>query len=175
MKRIVARIDRVAVLDAVRPDDRAAVFPFVVRRRRVERAAHEQAHGRLRLRAGRRVIEEILVAGANDIGRPAIVAASRDHVRAGLSARHGLHDRAASAPRPAIVGRKRRQAVAGGIDIEFAVGFDDGRGIVHAGLAVERQPRREGEQHRGGGESESRHRVAGSTDSVRLKNGITCS
>ena len=98
-----AGIDRVAVLDAVRPDDRAAVFPLVIRRRRVERAAHEQTHGRLRLRSGRSVIEEVLVAGADDIGRPAVVAASRDHVGPGFAARHGPHDRAAPVPRPPVV------------------------------------------------------------------------
>ena len=76
-------------------------------------------------------------------------------------------------PRPAIVRGERGQAVAGRVDVELAVRFDDGRGIVHAGLAGERV--REGEQHCRSGESKSRHRLAGSNDSVRLKNGMTCS
>ena len=38
-----ARIDRVAVLDAVGPDDRAGVLPFVIRRGRIQRAPDEQA------------------------------------------------------------------------------------------------------------------------------------
>ena len=57
-----AGIDRVAVFDAVRPDDRAAILPFVVGRARIERLADEQADRRLRLRARRGVVEEVLVA-----------------------------------------------------------------------------------------------------------------
>jgi hypothetical protein len=48
-------IDRIAVLDAIRPDDRSAVFPLVVRRRGIERPTDQQADGGLRLRAGRGV------------------------------------------------------------------------------------------------------------------------
>lgn len=53
-------------------------------------------------------------------------------------------------------------------------GHRGGHDLLLGGLAVERERRREGEQHRGGGESEPPHRFAGSNDSVRLKNGITC-
>ena len=70
---------------------------------------------------------------------------------------------------------ERRQAVAGGVDVELAARLDDGRRIVHGRLTVERERRRDGEQHRAARETESPHRLTGSNDSVRLKNGITCS
>jgi hypothetical protein len=40
---------------------------------------------------------------------------------------------------------------------------------------VEGERRRDGEEDRRDRRTESRHRFAGSNDSVRLKNGITCS
>ena len=92
-----------------------------------------------------------------------------------LAARHGLHHRARAVPRPAVFRLECWQSVACGVDIELAAGLDDRRRIVHGGLTVERERRRDGEEHRAARETESPHCLAGSNDSVRLKNGITCS
>ena len=78
-----ARVDGVAVLDAIGPDDRAAVLPFVVRRGRIQCLADEQSDCRLGLRAGCRIVEEVFVADDRiRSGRPGVVAAARDDVRA---------------------------------------------------------------------------------------------
>ena len=134
-----ARVDGVAVLDAVGPDHRPAVLPLVVRRLRIERPADEQADRRLRLRARGGVVDEVLVAEPNHVGRPGVVAAARDDLRARASARERLHQRAGAPPGPAVVGDRDRQAGAGGVDVEPAVVHDHRRRIVHAGLPVERQ------------------------------------
>src|SRR5436190_11592442 len=70
---------------SVQPDRRARLLSFVNRRRGIESATYEQPHGWLWQRSRRGVIEEV-VAGANDVGRPGIVAATGDHVRSGLAA-----------------------------------------------------------------------------------------
>ncbi len=181
-----ARIDGVAVLDAVGPHDGTAIFPFVVRRIRIERPADEQTDRGLRLRAGRRVVDEELVAHMNHVRRPGVVPPTRDHIRSGTSTRHGLHQGARPSPRPAVIGDGERQTVASGIHVELAVVYNDRGRIVQAGLSVQRQCRRD-EQQRSRGEQAPLHRRfargvdgdaavgASSNESVRLKNGITCS
>ena len=78
-------------------------------------------------------------------------------------------------PRPAVFRLERRESRAGGVDVELAAGLDDGRRIVHRRLAVERERRRDSQDQRGAGETESPHRLTASNDKVRLKKGITCS
>ena len=132
-----AGIDRVAVLDAVGPHHRSRVLPLVVRRLGIERLADQEADRRLRLRAWRGVVEKVLVAEADQVRRPRVVAAARDDVRARFAAGHRLHDAARPPPRPAVVGDRHGQAAAGGIDVVLAVFDDHGRGIVQTGLAVQ--------------------------------------
>ncbi len=55
-----ARVDGIAVLDAIGPDDRTAVLPFVVRGVRIERLADQKADRRFWLRAGRGIVKEVL-------------------------------------------------------------------------------------------------------------------
>ena len=136
-----AGIDRVAVLDTVGPDDRSRVLPLVVRRVGIERLADQQSDGRFRLRSWRRVVEEIPAADADHVGRPRVVAAARDDVRARLSAGHCRHHAARPSPCPAVVGDRHGQATAGGIDVVLAVLRDHRGGIVQTRLAVQRHDR----------------------------------
>ncbi len=145
-----AWVDRVAVLDAVGPDDRTAVLPFVVRRIRIECPSDEQPDGGLGLGAGGGIVDEVLVAGPNHVRRPRVVTAAREHIWSGSSAWQRLHHRPDSPPGPAIVGDGDRQTVAGRVDIEPAVVGDDGRRVVQARLPVERRQRRR-KEHRGSG------------------------
>ena len=141
-----AGIDRVAVLDAVGPHHRSCVLPLVVRRLRIECLADQEADRRLRLRAWRGIVEEVLVAEADQVRRPRVVAAARDDVRARFAAGYRLHDAAGPPPRPAVVGDRHGQAGARGVDVVLAVFDDHGRGIVQTRLAVQRHDR-SGEQH----------------------------
>ena len=97
-----------------------------------------------------RVVQEVTVADTNDIRRPAVVAAACDDIRSRTPARHGLHDRAGAPPRPSVIGDEGGQSVAGGVDVELPVGLDDGRRIVHPGLAIEGKRRRHEQEHRCG-------------------------
>ena len=128
-----AGIDGVAVLDAVGPHHRSAIFPLVVRRLRIQRAADQQSDRGLRLRARRRVVEEEFVADVDDVRRPGVVAAARQDFGSGFAAGQRGHQRALSLPGPAIVRSQDGQAVAGAVGVVAARVQDDRRGIVHAG------------------------------------------
>ncbi len=142
-------IDGVAVLDAVGPDHGSRVFPFVVGRLGVERPPDQQADRRLRLRSRRRVIEEVFVADADDVRRPGVVAAARDHAGAGLPAGHSRHDAARPPPRPAVIRDGHGQAGARGVDVVLAALSDHRRRVVETRLAVEGRDWN-GEETRGG-------------------------
>ena len=144
-----AGIDRVAVLDAVGPDHGAGIRPAVVGRLRVERLAHEQPDGGFRLRARRRVIEEVFVADFHHVRRPGVVAAARDDLGRRLSAGHRCHQAAGPPPGPPVVGHGHRQSGPRGVDVIPRAVADDRRGIVQADVAVERQDAGD-EQQRGG-------------------------
>ena len=113
------------------------VRPSVLGRRGIQRLAHQQPNCRFRLRAGRRVVEEVRVADSHHVGRPRVVAAARDNVSAWASAGQRLHDAARPAPHPAVVGHRHRQTAAGGIDVDARAVADDRRGIVEADVTVE--------------------------------------
>ena len=142
-----ARIDRVAVLDAIRPDHRTSVRPFVGRRLRVECRANQQSDCGLRLRAGRRVVDEVLVAGFDDVRRPRVVASPGDHFRSRTTAGKRFHQGARTSPRPSIIGDGDWQTGASCVGVELAIFHDNGRGIVHAGLAIERRHRCNEQEH----------------------------
>src|SRR4029079_18984787 len=113
--------------------------PFVVRGLRIEAAAYEQSHGCPGLGARRGVVHEYPVAHPDDIRRPGIVAAAGEHIRTRLASRHSGHQRATAPPLPAVGGLQEGQTRAGAERIEVTVVLEDGGGIVHAWLPVERQ------------------------------------
>ena len=117
------------------------VLPLVIRRLGIECLADQEADRRLRLRAWRGVVEKVVVADADQVRRPRVVAAARDDVRARFAAGYRLHDAAGPSPRPAVVGDRHGQAGARGVDVVLAVFDDHGRGIVQTGLAVQRHER----------------------------------
>ena len=112
-----ARVDGIAVLDAIGPDDRTAVLPFVVRGLGIERLADQQADRGLGLRAGRGIVEEVLLTDPNHVRRPGIVAATRDDVRPWTPSRERLHQGAGPPPRPSVVRDQDRQAGAGPVGV----------------------------------------------------------
>ena len=133
-----ARINGIAVFDAIGPDDRPAIFPVVVRRGRIERFADEQPDRRLRLRARRGVVEKEFIADVDDVRRPGVVSAAGEHRGSGLAIGQRGHQRARATPGPAVIGSQDRKAVAGAESVVAARVRDDRRGIVDEDVAVER-------------------------------------
>jgi hypothetical protein len=113
------RIDRVAVLDAVRRSDHPALFPFVVGGLRVERPGPDHVDRRLGLRADvGGDIHVVPIANVNDVRRQT-----------------ATRERRAAPPRPAVV--RDQRAAAGPVGVEPLVALDDRRRVVNADLAVE--------------------------------------
>jgi hypothetical protein len=114
-----ARIDRIAVLDAIRRSDHPALLPFVVGGLRVERPVPDQVDGRFGLRS--------------DVGGHIHVVpiANVEDVRGQAATR----ERCAPPPRPAVV--RDQRGAAGAVGVEPVVTADDRRRVVNADLAVE--------------------------------------
>ena len=119
-----ARIDGIAVFDAVRRGDHAAFFPLVVGRIRVEGLVRDHVDGGFGLRPDvRGYIHVVAVADVNDVGgQPA------------------ARERGAAFPGPAVIGDQGRTA--GAVGVEFAVAPHDGGGVVDPDLAVQCQDQR---------------------------------
>ena len=156
-----ARVDGIAVLDAIGPDDRTAVLPFVVRGVRIERPADQKADRRFWLRARRGIVEEVLLTDPNHVRRPGIVAATRDDVRAGTPARQRLHQGAGPPPRPSVIRDQHGQTGPGPVRVVPAAVHHHGRRIVDSGLPIECHDGRDEQQH-GGKSGKAIHRVTAS-------------
>ena len=138
-----ARVDGIAVFDAVRRGDHAAFFPLVVGRIRVEGLAPDHVDRGFGLRPDvRGDIHVVAVADVNDVGgQPA------------------ARERGPASPGPAVVGDQGRAA--GAVGVEFAVAPHDRGGVVDSDLAVQRKDQRSQREnccqksvfHRNSGES----------------------
>ena len=119
-----ARVDGIAVFDAVRRGDHAALFPLVVGGIRVEGLVRDHVDGGFGLRPDiRGDIHVVAVAEVNDIGGQA-----------------AARERGAAFPGPAVIGNQRPTARA--VGVELAVAQRDGGGVVDPELAVQRQRQR---------------------------------
>ena len=99
-----ARIDGVAVFDAVGRGDHAAFFPFVVGRIRVEGLAPDHVDGGFGLRSDiRGDVHVVAVADVNDVGRQS-----------------AARERGPASPRPAVVRDQRSAARAVGVELAVA-------------------------------------------------------
>ena len=137
------RIDRIAVLDAVRRSDHPALFPLVVGGLRVERLRPDHVDRRLGLRADvGGDIHVVPIANVNDVRRQT-----------------ATRERCAPPPRPAVV--RDQRAAAGAVGVEPVVAPDDRRRVVNADLAVEalRQRGRRKEESQEGELHEHRENV----------------
>ena len=141
-----ARIDGVAVFDAVRRGNHAALFPFVVGRIRIEGLAPDHVDRGLGLRPDvGGDIHVVAVADVNDVGgQPA------------------ARERGPAPPGPAVVGDQRRTA--GAVGVELAVAQHDGGGIVDPDLAVQCKDQRS--QRKNGRHKSAFHRNSGESSNA---------